>query len=107
VDGGPINVIEGTGAAMLEALAGDLCACGIRPGFANFRTEVQGLLNTGVKAAPVREGSLLGQAASPPRWPSPVRCSGRAEVVKAFKHGKSDPSLRLGEYLAAAETAGQ
>ena len=40
VDGGPINVIESTGAAMLEALAGDLRARGIRLGFANLRTEV-------------------------------------------------------------------
>jgi sulfate permease, SulP family len=52
VDGGPINVIESTGAAMLEALAGDLRARGIRLGFANLRTEVQGLLeHSGVKAA--------------------------------------------------------
>jgi MFS superfamily sulfate permease-like transporter len=35
VDGGPINVIDSTGADMLEALAGDLRARGIRLGFAN------------------------------------------------------------------------
>ena len=52
VDGGPINVIESTGAAMLEALAGDLRVRGIRLGFANLRTEVQGLLeHSGVEAA--------------------------------------------------------
>jgi hypothetical protein len=37
VDGGPINVIESTGGAMLEALAGDLRARGIRLGFVRPR----------------------------------------------------------------------
>lgn len=29
------------------------------------------------------------------------------KIVQAFKHGKSDPLAALGEFLAAAETAGQ
>ena len=59
VDGGPINIIDSTGAAMLEALAGDLRARGIRLGFANLRTEVRGLLErSGVKAA-LGEGAFF------------------------------------------------
>jgi MFS superfamily sulfate permease-like transporter len=59
VDGGPINIIDSTGAAMLEALAGDLRARGIRLGFANLRTEVRALLErSGVKAA-LGEGALF------------------------------------------------
>ena len=59
VDGGPINAIDSTGADMLEALADDLRARGIRLGFANLRTEVRALLErSGVKAA-LGEGALF------------------------------------------------
>jgi len=59
VDGGPINIIDSTGASMLEALVSDLRARGIRLGFANLRTEVRALLErSGVKAA-LGEGALF------------------------------------------------
>jgi anti-anti-sigma regulatory factor len=52
VDGSPINSIDSTGAAMLEALSEDLRARGVRLGFANLRTEVRALLErSGVQAA--------------------------------------------------------
>ena len=44
VDGGPINTIDSTGAAMLEALAHDLRQRGVKLGLANIRTEVLALL---------------------------------------------------------------
>ena len=52
VDGGPINSVDSTGAAILEALVADLRTRGIRLGFANLRTEVRALLErSGVQAA--------------------------------------------------------
>ena len=108
VDGGPINVIESTGAAMLEALAGDLRARGIRLGFANLRTEVQGLLeHSGVKAALRERARFSGKQPALQGGHRRFARSGRAEVVKAFKHGKSRVAATLGEFLAAAETAGR
>ena len=90
VDGGPINVIESTGAAMLEALAGDLRARGIRLGFANLRTEVQGLLeHSGVKAALRERARFSGKQPALQGGHRRFARSGRAEVVQAFKHGKS------------------
>ena len=59
VDGSPINTIDSTGAAMLEALSEDLQTLGIRLGFANLRTEVRALLErSGVQAA-LGEGALF------------------------------------------------
>jgi high affinity sulfate transporter 1 len=59
VDGGPINSIDSTGAAMLEALSEDLRGRGIRLGFANLRTEVRALLErSGVQAA-LGDGALF------------------------------------------------
>ena len=59
VDGGTINSIDSTGAAMLEALSEDLRARGIRLGFANIRTEVRTLLErSGVQAA-LGDGALF------------------------------------------------
>lgn len=59
VDGSPINSIDGTGAAMLEGLSEDLCARGLRLGFANLRTEIRALLErSGVHAA-LRDGALF------------------------------------------------
>jgi high affinity sulfate transporter 1 len=59
VDGGTINSIDSTGAAMLEALSEDLGARGIRLGFANIRTEVRTLLErSGVQAA-LGDGALF------------------------------------------------
>jgi MFS superfamily sulfate permease-like transporter len=52
VDGSPINSIDSTGAAMLEALSEELRTHGIRLGFANLRTEVRALLErSGVQEA--------------------------------------------------------
>jgi high affinity sulfate transporter 1 len=52
VDGGTINSVDSTGAAILEALSEDLRTRGIRLGFANLRTEVRALLErSGVLAA--------------------------------------------------------
>ena len=59
VDGSPINSIDSTGAAMLEALSEDLRARGIRLGFANLRTEVRASLErSGVQAA-LGDGALF------------------------------------------------
>jgi MFS superfamily sulfate permease-like transporter len=59
VDGSPINSIDSTGAAMLEALSEDLGRRGIRLGFANLRTEVRALLErSGVQAA-LGDGALF------------------------------------------------
>src|SRR5271166_6434406 len=59
VDGSPINSIDSTGAAMLEALSEDLRARGIRLGFANLRTELRASLErSGVQAA-LGDGALF------------------------------------------------
>ena len=44
VDGSPINTIDSTGAAVLEALADDLRQRGVKLGLANIRTEVLAVL---------------------------------------------------------------
>jgi MFS superfamily sulfate permease-like transporter len=59
VDGSPINTIDSTGAAILEALSEDMRTRGIRLGFANLRTEVRALLErSGVQAA-LGDGALF------------------------------------------------
>lgn len=44
MDGGPINTIDSTGAAVLDALADDLRQRGVKLGLANIRTEVLAFL---------------------------------------------------------------
>ncbi|MGH6634960.1 MAG: SulP family inorganic anion transporter [Gammaproteobacteria bacterium] len=52
VDGSPVNAVDSTGAEVLEALAGELAARGVRLGIANFRSETRGMLQrTDVLAA--------------------------------------------------------
>jgi high affinity sulfate transporter 1 len=59
VDGGPINSVDSTGAAMLEALTEDLSTRGIRLGFANLRTEVRALLERSGVLAALGDGALF------------------------------------------------
>jgi MFS superfamily sulfate permease-like transporter len=59
VDGGPINSVDSTGAAMLEALSEDLRPRGIRLGFANLRTEVRVLLERSGVLAALGDGALF------------------------------------------------
>jgi sulfate permease, SulP family len=59
VDGGPINSVDSTGAAMLEALSEDLSTRGIRLGFANLRTEVRALLERSGVLAALGDGALF------------------------------------------------
>ena len=59
VDGSTINMVDSTGAAILEALSEDLRTRGIRLGFANLRTEICALLErSGVQAA-LGDGALF------------------------------------------------
>ena len=41
VDGSTINLVDSTGAQMIEALAAELAAGGVRLGFANCRSEIR------------------------------------------------------------------
>jgi len=59
LDGSTINMVDITGAEMLEALAGDLAARGVRFGLANFRREVlNSLERTGVLTG-IRSDSIF------------------------------------------------
>ncbi|MGH8580183.1 MAG: STAS domain-containing protein [Gammaproteobacteria bacterium] len=44
VDGSPVNTVDSTGAEVLEALALELTARGVKFGIANFRTETRAML---------------------------------------------------------------
>jgi MFS superfamily sulfate permease-like transporter len=59
VDGSPVNVVDSTGAEVLEALAGELASRGIRFGIANVRTETRVMLERSGALACIGSGFVF------------------------------------------------